>query len=371
MTNRKENLLPKSDLHTRRETGNNSYDETVALANTLIDNGKWDEAYPYLKTAVTINAKYAQGFNHLGVYYRKKNNYAGAIENFIKAVLIDYGFLEAHYNLASVYMERKEYDKALSHFKEVVVVNSEDYEVYDHMGQCCLLKDNTDDAEVFFSEALRLNPDYVSAALNLGKVLIKKNECEKAKKMLLRFYRNNITLHEVNFLLGIMYKMEEDYTRAMHHLKETLLIDKNNAFAYNLLGECCVKTGLEEQAETLFAAAIKLDPLNVHVFYNLGNLYYGRKKYQDAILCLEEYVRIKEADDAVNAVWSQAAPSDEAVPLYNLLGNCYKIANNSVKAIEIWEKSLALQPQQQDIKDALADLSQAFRLNKRISLVID
>ena len=85
----------------------------------------------------------------------------------------------------------------------------------------------------------------------------------------------------------------------------------------------------------------------------------------------EEYLKTKDASDTINSLWSENthADDDKIVPLYNLLGHCYKATKEPSKARSIWEKSLIIRPQQQDIKDALSDLPKP--LHKQVSLVID
>ncbi len=372
MLNIIKNDLSASVQNSEKHINNqNDFETTVAFANSYIEKTNWDEAYPYLRSAVEMNPNYAQGYNHLGIFYTRKKKYTDAINNFKKALQIDFGLTEAHYNLAFIHMERKEYNMALSHFKEVVLVNPDDYEVYYLMGICCVHSNMEKDAESFFSESHRLKPEYMPSAINLCKLLIKKDDYTKAKNILLYLYMNDSSVPEVNFLLGIIYKMQNKYTRAMFYLRETLLKDKNNVEAYNLLGECCIESGMDKQAETFFSMAVKLDNLYLDAFFNLGNLFYKQGKYENAVFTLEDYLKTNEASDTINSLWSENTQTndDKIVPLYNLLGQCYKISKNPIKARTIWEKSLALQPQQQDIKTFLAELPQP--LHKRISLVID
>jgi len=140
----------------------NDSDINITLANTLIEKGIWDEAYPHLKAAVEMNPHYAQGYNHLGIYYIRNKKYTEAINNFKKALQIDFDLTEAHYNLASLYMERKEYNMALSHFKEVILATPNDYETYYFMGLCHIHLGLEKEAESFFAESFSLKPDYIS-----------------------------------------------------------------------------------------------------------------------------------------------------------------------------------------------------------------
>ncbi|MEB2308880.1 MAG: tetratricopeptide repeat protein [Candidatus Brocadiaceae bacterium] len=348
-----------------------NFEYNINLANNAIEKGDWNAAYPYLKSAVEMNPNYAQGYNHLGVYYTRNKKYQEAINNFKKALQIDFSLTEAHYNLAYLHMDRKEYTTALSYLKEVVLVNPDDYETYYLMGVCCIQSNMEKEAEAFLSEAYRLKPEHVSTAMKLCKLLIKNGDYSKAKNILLYTHMNDPSLPEANLLLGIIYKLQKKYTRAMDYLRKTLLKDKNNTEAYNLIGECCVESGMDKQAETFFSMAVKLDCFYTEAFYNLGNIYYRQKKYENAIYTLEEYLKTKEASDTINALWNEnnGIDNEKIVSLYNLLGHCYNAVKNLNKARTIWEKSLAIQPQQQDIKKALAELPQP--LHKRISLVID
>jgi tetratricopeptide (TPR) repeat protein len=346
-------------------------DINVTLANTLIEKGNWDEAYPYLKAAVDMNPRYAQGYNHLGIYYIRNKKYTEAINKFKKALHIDFTLTEAHYNLASLYMERKEYTMALSHFKEVVLAKPDDYETYYFMGLCHIHLGLEKEAESFFTESFNLKPDYIPAAVNLCKLLIKRDNYTKAKNILLRVLKTDSSLPEVHFLLGIIYKMQKTYPRAMKHLRETLLIDKNNTEAYNLLGECCIELGMDKQAEAFFVMATKLDISYLSAMHNLGKLLFNQKKYHDAICFMEKSIETYETSSSINSILSETTDTDEVVPLYNLLGHCYKMTERPAKARAIWEKSLNIEPQQQDIKDALLELPQSSRSHKRVSLVIN
>lgn len=372
MINLNENFSFESDTSNQNTIqDHDAFESNVVLANNSIEKGDWDEAYRYLKAAVEMNPDYAQGYNHLGIFYTRNKKYAEAIDNFKKALQIDFSLMEVHYNLAYLYMEREEYSTALPYLKEVVLANPEDYETYYLMGICCIRSNMEKEAMSFFSESHRLKPEHTPSAINLCKLLIKKDDYAKAKNILLYTHMKDASLPEVNLLLGIIYKMQKKYNRAMHYLREVLLKDKNHAEAYNLLGECCMETAMEKQAETFFSMAAKLDSLDMEAFYNLGHLYYKQEKYRNAIYILEEYLKTKEASDTINSLWSENVQTneDKIVMLYNLLGYCYKATKDLIKARSVWEKSLTIQPQQQDIKDALSDLPKP--LHKQVSLVID
>ena len=352
------------------------FQSNATRAKTHIEGGDWEAAYPYLKRAVEMNPNYAEGYNHLGVFYSRNKNYMEAINNFKKALRCDFTLIEAHYNIGSLYVERKEYNMALPHFKEVVLANPEDYETYFLMGLCSIHCNEENAAEAFFTESCKLNRDYAPSVIELSKLLIKKENLGKAKNILLCLLMNEPSNAEVHFLLGIIYKAQKKYVKAIHHLRETLMKNQN-AEAYNLLGECCLESGIEadieKEAEAFFVMATRLDTSYSDAYLNLGNFYYSRKRYFDAISTLEEYVKYTEAIDNVNVLWSDSPKkkTEEMVPFYNLLGCSYKMTKNSFMARTFWEKSLAIQPQQESIKNALSSLEQPINLHKRISLTID
>ncbi|MCR4321571.1 MAG: tetratricopeptide repeat protein [Candidatus Brocadiaceae bacterium] len=367
----KQNSLKSVTIIDNPMNNHSDFETNVTCANKLIEKGNWDEAYQYLKTSVKMDPHYAQGYNHLGIYYTRNKKYTEAINKFKKALQVDFALLEAHYNLASVYMLRKEYNMALPHFKEVVIAKPDDYETYYLMGLCCAYQDTIIDAESLFYESLRLKPDYIPAALSLSKLLIKNNDCANAKNILLYALKNDTSIPEVHYLLGIIYKIQKKYLRAMKHLRETLLIDKNNTEAYNLLGECCVESDMDKQAEAFFVMATKLDVSNLSAMHNLGKLYFNQKKYHDAICFMEKSLDTYEAIHSINSILSETTHTDEIAPIYNLLGHCYKMTENPIRARTVWKKSLAINPQQQGIIDALESLPQPSRLHKRVSLVIN
>jgi len=211
MINTNKNILIKPGVANQNDIQNyDAFRTRVNLANSAIEKGNWDEAYPNLKAAVEMNPNYAQGYNHLGVFFTRNKKYEEAIDKFKKALQIDFSMTEVHYNLAYLYMEREEYSTALPYLKEVVLANSDDYETYYLMGICCSRSDMKNEAEAFFSEAHRLRPEHIPSAINLSKLLIKKTDYTKAKNILLYTYMNDPSLPEVNLLLGIIYKMKKN-----------------------------------------------------------------------------------------------------------------------------------------------------------------
>lgn len=72
MINRNNNIFIKpatSDQNTIKNQ--DAFETNVSLANSAIEKGNWNEAHSYLKSAVEINPDYAQGYNHLGIFYTR------------------------------------------------------------------------------------------------------------------------------------------------------------------------------------------------------------------------------------------------------------------------------------------------------------
>lgn len=137
--------------------------------------------------------------------------------------------------------------------------------------------------------------------------------------------------------------LPSSYTILTHYVHT--LID---AEIWNCLGLACWKTGQLEQALEAYEIALSIDDAYVNVLNSLGMVYFAKyletKDRAAFAKSLETYRRALEID-----------PTNTLV--YVHLGEAYRHSGNLSEAIRVWEKALALNPEDPRI---LYDLSLAY-----------
>jgi tetratricopeptide (TPR) repeat protein len=114
---------------------------------------------------------------------------------------------------------------------------------------------------------------------------------------------------------------------------------------------------LEKQAESFFAKASRIDPEYLLPIMNLGKLYYGQGEYRKAVASFEHYLGVRGEAEDVQGLYSSKTGDKKAGETQNseaglareLLGKSYLQLGDKAKAMEVWKKSLSMNPNQPEL----------------------
>ena len=127
----------------------------------------------------------------------------------------------------------------------------------------------------------------------------------------------------------------------MDLFKQSIAIDPDNAAeSYNYLGYLWAdqNTHLEE-AEEYIKRALGADPDNGAYLDSFGWLHYRQGKYEQAIAELLNAARVLKEDDPT---------------VFEHIGDTYTAMNQEAKALEYWQKALALDPTNKGLATKIA-----------------
>lgn len=147
-----------------------SYEKATALQENYADawfnwaialekQEKPDEAMAHIKKAIKYNPKQAKYHNLLGLFYKHKKDYSGAIKAFETAIKIQPGYLKAIHNLGTAYRENEQYEDAKNCFNFVLNNKPDQVETWEAIGS---LHQNTEDFDrsiVAYHKLLALEPE--------------------------------------------------------------------------------------------------------------------------------------------------------------------------------------------------------------------
>lgn len=198
----------------------------------------------------------------------------------------------------------------------------------------------------------------------------------------------NDRLPEVHFALGSVYTQMGKNADAVSEIRRALQLDPKSDNGYVRLGRAYLQMGQPEAALTAFRKAVDLNPFYWGNHDQLGKAYYRTGRNDDA---LREFKRVAELDPANASVhnsmgiiysrqslWDSAIaefqktiqlrPSHEA---YTNLGTAYFYAGRHSEAIPMFEKAVALDPQDELLVGNLADEYRHAKLDEKARATYD
>lgn len=352
-----------AELKSQYEKNPDCIETNRAIAEYYLEEGEFEEAEPYLTRILELDEQIAPVHNQLGAIYLKKSQYEKAEYHFKRALQLDFDLAEAHFNLGYLYQTQGKFDRALPYYKEAVNANPDDAQIYCLMGQCAQCIGMMEEAEAFFAESFRISP-MTEAAIHLSTIYISEERYSEAEEILNFLIAMMDEINDskrdkdeadaslspdlswrmdresLQYTLGLVYKKQEKYIPAMKHLRDVVMMNEQNEEAFNYLGECCADFEREKEAESFFIHANKLNPHFMKPVVNLGKLYYRQERYGRSAAAMEYCVKL---------INEQALVQEQDLQIelvYELLGMSYMQMGNREKAVEIWNMSLDMNPDQ-------------------------
>jgi len=347
-----------------------------ALGLWYLRRGCFVKATPFFKKAIeTItqrnpNPYDGEPYYNLGWALKMQYKNDEAYDAFYKSTWNDAWQHAGYLNLARIATLKKNYEEALAFIEKSLVKNYHSHTAR-HARVFILRKlDQYKRAQTFIEESLELDP------FNFGclfeKYILLANEKDQAQaaadvlnhlKNISRYNANNFTEYAFDYAHAGLY------AEAIQLLSIYKVHDDQNTLIEYYLGWLNCQAGDLQQATKhfqkgaflppdfvfpnkiedviVFKKAIELNPNDAKAFYYLGNFWFDKRQYKEAIDC-----------------WEQSARIDDQFPTVhrNLSLAYYNKRNNAQKALEFMEKAFSL-----DTMDArvLMELDQLYkRLNR-------
>jgi tetratricopeptide (TPR) repeat protein len=231
---------------------------------------------------------------------------------------------------------KSEYAKAVANYEQSLLINPAQPDNYVHLAELLLfnLRENEHAVKVL-KEARRRYPNVPQLTYLLAVAL---READHAQESVATFAE---ALHEgtaqgaemINgrfyFEYGAAAERAGLYDKAAELFKQSIDEDPANAAeAYNYLGFMWADQGTHlDEAEDYIKRALAVDPDNGAYLDSLGWVHYRSGQYEQAL------------PELLNA--AEAIKTDDPV-VFEHIGDTYSAMNQTPKALEYWEKALAL-----------------------------
>jgi tetratricopeptide (TPR) repeat protein len=373
------------------------------------------EAEVRFKKALEAQPTFAEAQSNLAVVYSQMGRLPEAASFFQNAIKNDPTYNKAHVNYGLLLAQQHLFGEAEQQFRTAIQINEKDASAYSALGMLLAKSDRTSDAVACFRRAAELEPNLAQAHLNLGIALADQfdrtgafNEFTRAAHLdpqlaaahynLGRFYYEGGKYEDADkeltkavqlqpshagalYFLALTAKQSNQPERSTELLQNVVQLEPQNADAQYLLGQDLDHSGNHQGAIEHWRAALHADPNHSQALYNLAKSL-GKahdpeaQQYQERFEALQKKQQVADrvselgnlAIEAANSQdWSQAIQKmNEAI---QLCGNCRQSAHlhknlglfygrtgNINEAKRELRTALELEPNDSDVRNALAGL---------------
>lgn len=298
------------------------YLRALGLLQRYDKPGNLDQAVGALESSVKTDPRFALGFAELGEAYRLKyvtevnpKWVNEALANCQKAAQLDDRIPAVFVTLGRLHDSTGQYDLAIQEFQHALRLNARDPDALTGIAHAFEDAGRIQDAEANFKRAAALRSD------------------------------SWISYND----LGLFYDRHNRYPESIAALQKAIELTPDNAQVYLNLGAVYTDTGDPKRAadaEKALKKSIELSP-SYPAYANLGQLYYGQKRYAEAASMTEKALAINSNN---YLVWNNLANA------YEWLTEKDKAAAARTRAIELAERVVKLNAQDATAQAKLASL---------------
>ena len=223
--------------------------------------GDWAQAAPHWETLLDrhpghrvvpwVQEDLPHFYYNLGTSHQKAGRLDEAATAYSRVIDLRPDYIEAHHNLALIYREQERFEAAASAFRRALHFRPESPEILSALGGVYALQDSLDRALEQFQAALRLEEDDADAWYGLANVYIKQGKVEKAQSEALRHLKRFPKARRSYILLAYVYEHNGSGVRYGEGYRH-------------------------QEAVRVYQDALRLNPDDAGLYYNLGVLY-GRQ----------------------------------------------------------------------------------------------
>lgn len=380
-------------MKSRSRTIKNQFLVSAILSLSLISFGVQAEAYMSPEANILYQQACTLEYQH---------NYNEAIKKIQEAIAIAGEDALLYTKLAGLYSETDQYDKALEAYNVVVRLRPDDAFVYISIGNIYELQSKHIQALEAYNQALKIFPQYKYNYLNIANVQYQMNDYtsaienyeqflgtysnhREARESLANSYlsSNNPekaikeyeTLYEADSVkfkdytnYGLALFKTKNYSKAVEILEKALERDPDSLAAHMSLALSYQELGKNEASYNQYQIVFKQAPSLHSIRFDYANLLADMEKNVEAIAQYKIYVshygedarayknmaivykRLNDYDNTIVNYEKSLALDPANLELKKELANCYHMKKDYVTALKFYDAVLEASPKDYDIK---------------------
>jgi len=200
----------------------NSWMAESNLGQTLIDEGRWDDAIQHSQRALQLNPDDAEAHCNLGVALAAQGRQAEAMREYQRTLQINPDFAGAYDGLGSLLSAQGKVAEAMQQFRRALQREPDYAKAYDHLGVALATQHRWAEAEQSFARAIRLEPNLVQAHFNWGLSLTFQERWSEAIPHFERAIQLRPGYAQAHFNLGAAFAHEGKSADALPQFQQAL-----------------------------------------------------------------------------------------------------------------------------------------------------
>ncbi|PIQ25991.1 hypothetical protein COW36_02715 [bacterium (Candidatus Blackallbacteria) CG17_big_fil_post_rev_8_21_14_2_50_48_46] len=222
--------------------------------------------------------------------------------------------------------------------------------------------------------ALTTSPEFMDEFVREGIKLLAEERFAEAEEQFKKAIALNPNNTDAHFRLGFTYVSQKNYSRAIEVFEQLILMDPENLNAFFMLGMAYSEMREYYPSISNLQYALRLEPAFVEARLTLADAYHNQGKYLISLRELEHLEGLIPQEDTTylhrGMILLELERFEEAVPYFEkvielkpdvieaheLLVGLYENLGNFERAMFLAERTLALQPENQDMQYALERL---------------
>ncbi|ADO73418.1 Adventurous gliding protein T [Stigmatella aurantiaca DW4/3-1] len=308
--------------------------------------GKKDEAKTWYQSALKKKPSLRQASENLAVMAQNNGDIGGAVALYQDVLKRYPDDAQSRARLAEIYRQTGDHDRAMEFSRAALMREPQSTTALKVMMRSYLDRKQLAMAKLVALRALKLDENDPELHHTIGLILQQEGDADGARLQFKRALETREDYVPSHIVLAQLALEAEDYPGAEEHLRRILQAGAKSAAAHVNLGIAYKGQGQYDKAMQEYDAAEKLDPKVAAIYLNRAVILHQAKDAPErAVELYKKYIGMAGGDVALNA----------EAPVFNLLREAEAViqAKNEAKAAEAQAKQMeTLQAEQQKMLQA-------------------
>ena len=270
-------------------------------------------------------------YRRLGKIYSAQGNYEASVAAFESANVAVPGSTDALVEQSIAYFHIGDYTRGIQPVQRAIAANPKKAAAHHMLGKSYFMLGEFEKAARELEETLKLTPGDYDAEYTLGLCFLKRKDAAKAKQLYEQMAKRLGNRPALRVLIGRAYRETGFLAESIEEFKKAIALDPAFPRVHYYLGLTYLyKDGAEKIPDAVAEFKIELaaNPEEYFANFYLGILYIMQRNFEPAIGLLEKA--------------TQKQPNNPD-PYFHL-GQAYQGAGKYKEAVEVLQKSIALNP---------------------------
>ncbi|MGB3534038.1 MAG: tetratricopeptide repeat protein [Microcoleaceae cyanobacterium] len=205
---------------------------------------------------------------------------------------------EAHHNLGELLSTQKQWEDAMAHYRRAIELKPESFASYNSLGKAYMAMGDLEEALSCYNQAVRLKPELLFSTQNLTSAtataqskptLAAQLPAPRQAQPTEETPSQPLVMATPQFdVMGRLseaesYYLKQRYDLCIHACRQVVQWQPKAAGAYLLWGKALSAQGDDTRAYQFYQQAVALQPKDPEAYIELGNLYAGQQQWQEAV----------------------------------------------------------------------------------------